>query len=96
MRHETGTVSTAGYGTYSVVWLMLMILLAATVLLAKLNPFHLAAVTSLFIATLKALLVLLFFMHLRYEKGYYRLMVIIPVVILAILISLTFADTYLR
>ncbi|MCL5277220.1 MAG: cytochrome C oxidase subunit IV family protein [Deltaproteobacteria bacterium] len=73
-----------------------MILLAATVVLAKIDPLHLAVVTSMSIAALKVLLVLLFFMHLKYEKGYYGLMVFIPLVILAIFISLTFSDTYLR
>jgi cytochrome c oxidase subunit IV len=84
MNREIIEERTAGYGTYFIVWLLLMLLLAATVLLAKLNPFHLAAVSSMIIATLKALLVLLFFMQT------------IPFVILAIFIVLTFADTYLR
>ena len=96
MKQETRQAVPAGYGTYLIVWLVLMLLLAATVVLAKLDPFHLAVVTSMSIAALKALLVLLFFMHLKYEKGYYGLMVFIPLVILAIFISLTFSDTYLR
>ncbi len=96
MKQETRQTVPAGYGTYLIVWLVLMALLAATVVLAKLDPFHLAAVTSMSIAAIKALLVLLFFMHLKYEKGYFGFMIFIPLVILAIFISLTFSDTYLR
>lgn len=96
MDREIMKEQTAGYGTYVSVWLALMLLLAATVILAKLNPFHMAAVYSMTVSTLKALLVLLFFMHLKYEKIYYKLMLIIPFVILGIFIALTFTDTYLR
>ncbi len=85
-----------GYGTYVLVWSVLLLLLALTVVMSKLNPLHLAAVWSLTIAAIKAVLVLLFFMHLGYEKGYFKYTIIIPIVVLAIFMILTFSDTYLR
>lgn len=96
MEQKIDTIKPPGYGIYVTVWLALLGLLAATVTLARLNPLHLAAVWSMTISVVKALLVLLFFMHLRYEKWYFRLMVTIPLIVLAIFIALTFADTYFR
>jgi cytochrome c oxidase subunit 4 len=53
--------------TYFVVWAILMSLMVLTAALSRVNLGDWSTVIALAIAAIKALLVLLFFMHLRYE-----------------------------
>ena len=53
--------------TYFIVWIALMSLMALTAFLSTINLGDWSTVVALVIAAAKALLVLLFFMHLRYE-----------------------------
>ena len=55
--------------TYVIVWIALMALMALTVYLSTVPMGHAAnTVVALIIASIKAVLVLLFFMHLKYES----------------------------
>lgn len=55
--------------TYWVVWFILMVLMALTVVLSRVPmPGPLNTLIALAIAAAKATLVLLFFMHLKYES----------------------------
>lgn len=54
--------------TYVVVWAVLMCLTALTATLSLINLRAWSTVIALVIAVAKASLVILFFMHLRYEK----------------------------
>jgi cytochrome c oxidase subunit 4 len=81
---------------YLTVGLGLFILTALTV---KVSMIHLGAwnaIAALAIASLKALLVALFFMHLLYEKKIYMVVVSVALIILGILIGLTMADILSR
>jgi cytochrome c oxidase subunit 4 len=86
-----------GYGTYFKVWAALACLTALTVTSASLNLGKIAILVVLAIAGTKAVLVLLYFMHLRYER---RLLVklLVPIVVatLAIFIGLTYTDILYR
>lgn len=53
--------------TYFIVWFALMALMVLTAVLSLVNLGDWSTVIALAIAAVKALLVLLFFMHLRYE-----------------------------
>ena len=53
--------------TYFIVWAALMSLMVLTAFLSTINLGDWSTVVALSIAAAKALLVLLFFMHLRYE-----------------------------
>jgi cytochrome c oxidase subunit IV len=53
--------------TYFIVWAVLMALMVLTAALSRVNLGDWSTVIALAIAAAKALLVLLFFMHLRYE-----------------------------
>jgi cytochrome c oxidase subunit 4 len=48
------------------------------------------------IATVKAGLVLLYFMHLRYEKPLFAIMILVVLVTYGIFIALTFSDYFYR
>jgi len=53
---------------YFVVWLLLLVLLVATWGMAKLNLHPFNAILAMTIAVLKMLLIMLYFMHLRYSS----------------------------
>ena len=83
--------------TYVTVWVGLLALTAATVIAASLELGRLSIYTCIAIAAVKSTLVLLFFMHLRYEKRLiFKLLIPIALVTLAIFIALTFTDIATR
>jgi cytochrome c oxidase subunit IV len=84
-------------GTYTAVWVALLLLLASTIAVAKLQLLaRYSVVGSLIIASVKAGLVLAFFMHLKYEGRFLKGMLAIAVSALTLLIGLTFVDVWYR
>jgi cytochrome c oxidase subunit 4 len=77
---------------YAVVFISLIIFTVTTAAVSfiDLGPFN--VVVALAIATIKASLVVLFFMHARYIKGRTQLVIIAGIFWLAIMLSLTLAD----
>ena len=69
-----------------------MILTAATVAAAYVNLGQFNIVVALAIATLKATLVVLYFMHARYSPKRTQLVIICAVFWLAIMLALTLSD----
>jgi cytochrome c oxidase subunit 4 len=87
----------AGVRTYIFVWIALLVFTALTVLAASLNFGGVAIIVCLGIAAAKSTLVLLYFMHLRYEKQLLlRLLIPIVLITLAIFIGLTYSDVITR
>jgi cytochrome c oxidase subunit 4 len=85
--------SSSSLTTYVTVWLVLLAGTALTVFAAHINlgPFN--AAVALTIATTKALLVALFFMHLRdASEKLLKLVVISTLFFLMILLALSMAD----
>jgi cytochrome c oxidase subunit IV len=82
--------------TFVVVWATLLALTALTVFVAtlELGPFN--AIVALTIATVKALLVLLFFMELRYSTALTKVTVVAAVFFLMLLAGLTLSDYLTR
>jgi cytochrome c oxidase subunit IV len=81
-----------GYGRYILIWLGLLTLTCATVSLAGMNLGRWVIITSLSIASVKSLLVLNVFMHLKYEERIFRIFTAVAVITFIIFISLTFFD----
>lgn len=81
---------------YFVVWVGLLALTGLTVGAHYVDMAHLAVFTAIFVATLKATLVLLYFMHLRFERPFYMGMVLVVLVTFAIFLVLTFSDYFFR
>jgi cytochrome c oxidase subunit IV len=79
-------------GTYIVIILTLMVLTAATVIAAFINlgPFNI--VVALGIATVKATLVVLFFMHAKYSPKRTKLVIIAGIFWLMIMLFMTMSD----
>ena len=82
--------------TYTLVTAALMLLLAATVGAALSDLGRAKEVVSLGIAAIKAVLVVLFFMHIRYERPIMRLFAAAGLFWLTIMITLTLADYLTR
>ena len=85
-----------GYGRLVVVLALLLTLTGVTVAVSYIDLGFLNVPVALTIATLKAALVLLFFMHLRYEGPIIRYSFITTVMFLAIMIGFTFWDVAFR
>jgi cytochrome c oxidase subunit IV len=95
VNHEEKKLS--GHWTYIVVWLALLLLLAATIATARLQLLGKASVLgTLMIASIKAGLVLTFFMHLKDEGPFLKMMLTITVLALTLLMGLLFTDVWLR
>ena len=81
---------------YVGIFLSLMVLTAATVVAAYVNlgPFNI--VIALAIASVKATLVVLYFMHARYSPNRTHMVIIAAVFWLAIMLALTLSDYVTR
>jgi cytochrome c oxidase subunit 4 len=86
-----------GPGVYRWVWGALLLLTALTVIAASLHLGRATVAASLGIAAVKSVLVLLYFMHLRWEKRLLlKLLLPITLATLAIFIGLTYSDILVR
>ncbi len=84
------------YGLYVKVWAILMILTAVTVSVSYVDMKHVTVLTATLIAAAKSTLVLLYFMHIRFEERLYAAMIMIVLAAYAVFIGLTFSDYLYR
>lgn len=82
-----------GYGVFVLVWLGLLTLTAVTVSAAGVELGNWNVYIALAIASVKVLLVLAFFMHMKYESLVFRIFLAGAILILGIILSLTYVDT---
>lgn len=82
---------------YVLVWAALMVLTGVTLAVWKADLSHTGrVVAALAIATVKAALVAVFFMHLWEEQGIARLVLLVSALFVALLIGLTLIDNMTR
>jgi cytochrome c oxidase subunit 4 len=82
---------------YVLVWVALMVLTGVTLAVWKTNlSYGARVVLALSIATVKAALVAVIFMHLWDEKGVARLVLVVSALFVALLIGLTLTDNATR
>jgi cytochrome c oxidase subunit 4 len=82
--------------TYLAVAGALMVLTVVTVAVSYVDLGGWNAVVAVFIAAIKASLVALFFMHLKYDNKVYLIIFLTSILFLALLLSLTFFDILTR
>jgi cytochrome c oxidase subunit 4 len=82
--------------TYLLVWAALLVLLFATWCFAELNLHSFNAIIAMTIALAKMLLIILFFMHVRYSSRLTWVFAVAGFLWLAILILLTLNDYLTR
>ncbi len=85
-----------GYGIYVVVWGGLILLTAVTVAVSYVNLGVMNIVAALLIASAKASLVALYFMHLRSEGRLVWGFALTPIFFLVLIVAGTLADTLFR
>jgi cytochrome c oxidase subunit IV len=83
-------------GGYVAVWAALLFFLGLTIAVARAHAAPFGAAANLLIATVKAGLVLTFFMHLRSEGRFLKIMLAVAVGALTLIIMLTFSDVLFR
>jgi cytochrome c oxidase subunit 4 len=81
---------------FLVVWAGLVVLTAATVSGSVFFPGTIGILVAMIVTPIKATLILMYFMHLRYEKKGFTIMFLVAVGILSVFIGLTFFDYLLR
>ena len=81
---------------YVKVWAALVMLTFITVGVSYLDMKKFVIFTVMLIAAVKGSLVVLYFMHIRFEKRIYAIMISVVMVVYAVFIFLTFSDYYYR
>jgi cytochrome c oxidase subunit 4 len=84
------------YRIYLLVWLALIVLTVVTWLVSYVHLGLMNVAVAMIIASLKASLVALFFMHLRYEHRLLWTFALVPLVFLTLIIGGTLVDVLLR
>jgi cytochrome c oxidase subunit IV len=81
-----------GYGTYAFIWLGLLAFTGITVVAAGINLGAWTVFVALGIASIKGLMVMNVFMHLKFEDKIFKIFAGVAFITLAIFLVLTFAD----
>lgn len=84
------------YKTYVFVLLALIVLTFISVGITHIELAEYTVAGALIIASVKTLLVLTFFMHLKFDKPYMRIMVGFVLAVFMAVIIITFLDYYYR
>jgi len=96
MSHNNHDEHVTPYKTYLIVWGILTVLTVVTVAVARQDFGSLNIVFALVIASIKATVVALFFMHLKYEDSITWVFALYPLFLLGLLIGLTSVDIFNR
>ena len=81
---------------YVTVWAALVLLTSITVGVSFLDLQRFTVFTAMVIATVKAGLVVLYFMHVRFERRLFAIMILFVLATYAIFVILTFSDYSFR
>jgi cytochrome c oxidase subunit 4 len=84
------------YKTYVIVWLVLMVLTIITVAAARQDFGTVNLFVAMLIASIKATIVALWFMHLKFEDSITWVFALYPLFLLGLLIGLTSVDIFNR
>ena len=84
------------YQTYAWVLIALLTLTFVTITVTWIDLSALTVLVAMIIASVKAYIVLTWFMHLKFESSLFRVFVIMVLTIYALVIILTFFDYLMR
>ena len=79
-------------GLMVLVWVALVILTAITVAASVMWPGRVGVAVAVIVTPIKAALIIMFFMHLKYEQTVFKAMFLSAVVILAVVLGITLFD----
>ena len=83
-------------GVMMMVWIALLILTGITVGASVWFPGRAGIAVAMIVTPIKAALILMFFMHLKYEKPVFKWMFLVAVSLLAVIMGITFFDYSFR
>lgn len=86
----------SSYGSHLLVLLILIALTAVTVAITSVQLGAFNTTAAMIIASTKAAIVLLYFMHLKFDDKIFRFMVTLVLAIYAVVIVITFFDYLYR
>jgi cytochrome c oxidase subunit 4 len=92
--HDLGHV--VPFSVYRNVFVALIVLTVVTVAISRVDFGAMNIVIAMLVASVKAMLVAMFFMHLKYEKPLTWMFAFFPIFLLALLIGGVFLDNPLR
>jgi len=81
---------------YILIWVALLVFTGLTVFTGRMDLGHFNLPLAMVIATIKATLVVLFFMHMAEQKGANRIVFVVSIFFVLLLIGLTGADVATR
>ena len=93
---HTEEVHITGYKTYGWVLILLLFLTFATITVTWIDLSAFTVLVALVIASVKAGIVLTYFMHLKFESALFRIFVVMVLAIYTLVIIFTMADYLLR
>ncbi|HEY3251773.1 MAG TPA: cytochrome C oxidase subunit IV family protein [Ignavibacteria bacterium] len=93
---ETHAAHEVSYGTYVMVWLGLVALTAVTVTIAGIHLGSVTLVAALTIATIKTILVVTYFMHVKFDNRVIKVFIFVCLLIFITIMVLTFSDLSFR
>jgi len=86
----------SSYFSHGIVLITLLILTTITVFVAGLQLGPLSVFVALIVASIKGTTVLTYFMHLKYDKPIFRILVAGVFILFALIIGITFIDYVFR
>ncbi len=93
---ETHELHGSGYKVYFLVWSALVVLTVVTVYVSYIDFGIFNIVLAMVIASIKATIVALYFMHLKFEDSLTWVFALYPLCLLFLLIAMTMIDTFTR
>lgn len=96
MNETMETKNPRPFSTYILIWLSLLMLTGVTITVAGLNLGTLSVLGAIVIAAVKSTLVVLYFMHIKYEDRVFKMMLGLAIFTLVVILVLTFADVSYR
>ncbi len=96
MEHKQEAQTHVPARVFVYVWIGLLCLTGLTIKAAQMKMGEWSMVANIAIASTKASLVLWFFMHLKYEKRVFKILLFVPILTVSIIIALTFFDIWYR
>ncbi len=94
MSSETSHI--VSYRTFILIWIVLLILTGVTIGVAQVDLGAMNIWVALTIASCKSALVVMIFMHLKYEQLLFKLAVLATLIILAVFIGFSLLDVLYR
>ena len=94
MEHPTPHITS--YRSYGIILVLLLFLTAITITVTWFDAGSLSVGVAMFIACIKVSLVLLYFMHLKFDEIVFKILTAVVFLLLAVVFVITFFDYLFR